>query len=184
MNIFLRILLAVYAVCLTFISAISMIIAIKPVTFDLICEYVSDNIMTSNAALIVLFIISLIFFILSMTFLLSGIKGSKDKNAVSKHTNIGEIRISLNSIENIALNASKRMNGVRDTRASVEKRNENVSVTIRLVVMPDINIPAISEEIQARVKKSIEESAGIAVENVRVVVDNIYSGSIYKPRVE
>ena len=110
-------------------------------------------------------------------FLLSGVRSNKDKKAVSKHTNIGEIRISLNSIENIALTTSRRINGVRDTKAFVKRQEDTVSITIRTMVLPDIVIPAVSEEIQDRVKRAVEENAGIEVKNVKVQVEGIYSGN-------
>ena len=150
----------------------------------MVYSYLDENVMANNNALIIMFVISLLLFISSFSFLISGIKSGKDKKAVSKHTNIGEIKISVNSIENIALNASKKINGVRDTRANVTKLGESVSVTIRVIVMPDVNIPTLSEDIQARVKRSVEESSGVAVNDVKVVVDSIYSGAGFKPRVE
>jgi uncharacterized alkaline shock family protein YloU len=184
MNIFFRVLLAIYAFCLAIVSAIAMLVTIKPVIFESIYSYLSHNVLNSRNASIGMFIIAFIFFVLSFTFLLSGFKSNKDKKAVSKYTNIGEIRISLNSIENIALNVSKKFNGVRDTKANVLKKDENVLITIRVVVMPDINIPALAEDMQSIVKKSVEESSGVAVEEVRVLVDGIFSGTGYKPRVE
>ena len=48
--------------------------------------------------------------------------------------------------------------------------------------MPDINIPALLEDIQLRVKKSIEETSGILVDDVKMFVENIYTG--YRSRVE
>ncbi|NLH95838.1 MAG: alkaline shock response membrane anchor protein AmaP, partial [Clostridiaceae bacterium] len=126
----------------------------------------------------------LVFFALSIMFLLSGVRSNKDKKAVGKQTEIGEILISLNSIENIAINASRKTNGVRDSKTMVRKTDNGVEIESRLVVMPEMSIPAITEEVQQRVKKSVEDTAGVRVESVKVIVDNIYSGITYKPRVE
>jgi uncharacterized alkaline shock family protein YloU len=186
MKIFFRILLAVYAFCLAVFSAFTMYVAIYPKAFVDISESVIQVISTDNATAlrVAVFIIALVFFALSIMFLLSGVRSSKDKKAVSKHTNIGEIRISLNSIENIASNASKRSNGIKESKTLVKKAEDGVDIEVRVVVMPDISIPVISEEVQGRVKKSVEDASGIAVRNVRVIVDSIYSGVTYKPRVE
>ncbi len=48
--------------------------------------------------------------------------------------------------------------------------------------MPEMNLPSLSEDIQRKVKKLIEENAGVSVKNVKVTVDNIYTG--YRSRVE
>lgn len=184
MNIFSRILLAVYAIFLTVISAITMLVVVKPDLLESIYGYISSDVLQSRAAAIIMFTIALILFILSLTFLLSGFRGSKDKKAVSKHTNIGEIKITLNTIENIALTTSRRLSGVRDSKAYVNKVDDNVEIIISAVVLPDINIPALSQEMQSRVKKSVEECSGIGVNNVKVMIENIYSGATYKSRVE
>jgi uncharacterized alkaline shock family protein YloU len=185
-KIFFRILLAIYAFCLAVFSAFAMYVAIFPDAYVDISEHIIQAISTDNATAlrIAVFAVALVFFALSIMFLLSGVRSSKDKKAVSKHTNIGEISISLNSIENIAINASKKTNGVRETKTLVRKSDNGVEIEIRLVVMPDMSIPVITEDVQQRVKKSIEDTAGVIVKAVRVVVDSIYSGITHRPRVE
>ncbi len=186
MNIFFRILLAFYAFCLAVFSAVTMLITVKTEFFESIYQNLDEYVFSAESpgARIAMFLIALLFFVLSLMFLLSGVKSNKDKKAVSKHTNIGEVRISLNSIENIALNAARKVNGVRDTRAYVKRAEESVAVDIKMVVMPDMNIPAMSVDVQERVKKSVEESSGISVKEVKIIVDSIYSGAISKTRVE
>lgn len=186
MNIFFRVLLAIYAFCLAMVSALSMYISIRPRVYTGISEFLANNVFADGATgnRIAVFAISLLFFIMSLIFLLSGIKSNKDKKAVSKHTNIGEIRISLNSIENIALNASKKANGIKESKAVVKKMEDGVSVDVKIVVLPDLRIPEVSEEIQSRVKKAVEDSAGIPVKQVKVIVDSISSSVAFKARVE
>lgn len=186
MNIFFRVLLAVYAFCLALVSALAMYISIRPKAYAGISDYLAENVFADGATSfrIAVFAIALIFFALSLMFLLSGVKSNKDKKAVSKHTNIGEIRISLNSIENIAINASKKAGGVRESKTLVKKAEDGVNIEVRIVVMPDLSIPVISEDVQVRVKKAVEDASGIIVKQVKVIVDSIYSGATYKARVE
>ena len=182
MNLFFRILLAIYAFCLTVISLITMVITFRPYIFNNISRYLVEVVLPNRNASFLMFLIAFLFFIMSVTFLLSGVKSNRDKKAVSKHTSIGEIRISLNSIESIALAASRKLNGVKDSKAQVVKNSQGVSIIIRIVVLPEISVPVLSEDIQVKVKKSVEESSGIKVNDVKIVVDNIYTG--YKSRVE
>lgn len=186
MNIFFRILLAIYAFCLALVSTLAMYISVRPKAYFGISDYLAENVFAEGATgfRITTFAIALIFFALSMVFLLSGVKSNKDKKAVSKHTNIGEIRISLNSIENIALNASKKAGGVKESKTLVKKSEDGVEIEVRIIVMPDLSIPAISEDVQGRVKKAVEEASGITVMQVKVIVDSIYSGVASKARVE
>lgn len=186
MNLIFRILLAFYAFCLTLFSAFVMYIALDPGAFVNIFGAVAEVISADGALAlrIAAFVTALIFFSLSIIFLLSGVKSNKDKKAVSKHTNIGEVRISLNSVENIAGNALRKLNGIRDSKTSVKKTEDGVEIEVRIVAMPDLSIPVISEEIQGRVKKAVEDTSGIVVKNVKVFVENIYTGITAKARVE
>lgn len=183
MNIILRILLTIYAFCITFASFIVVLIPFRQEILDKLNSYLSETVLTSRPASAMMVVVGLIFFALSLTFLLSGIGNNKDKRVVSKYTNIGEIKISLDSIESIALAASRKLIGIRETKTYVVRTaDEGVIITVKVVVLPDTNIPALSEDIQAKVKSSVEESAGIKVNNVRVLVEDIYTGS--KSRVD
>ena len=181
MNIVFRIMLGVYAFCLTIISLIFMVITLRPDLFSVIAVDLQMLLMNPNLR-IASFLIEALFFGLSIVFLLSGVKSDKDKRSISKYNNNGEIRISLDSIENIALLATRKFSNVRDSKAYVMKKNDSIKIVVKMVVSMDTNIPSISEEIQAKIRKAVEESSGIPVDEVNVFVENIFSS--YKSRVE
>jgi uncharacterized alkaline shock family protein YloU len=182
MNIFLRVLLTIYAFCLAILSLFTMSLVFKNDYLNSLYDFLRHDVLESKNASIAMFLIALVFFGISILFLFSGYGNNKEKKGVSKFTNIGEIKISLNSIENIALAASRKLIGVKETKANVIQSSGSVSIIIKAVVLPDINIPTLSEDIQVKVKSSVEESAGIKVHEVKVMVENIYTG--YKARVE
>ena len=183
MNIIFRTLLAFYAFCLTVISLVLMVATLNKEIFVNITSFLERNVLNNKASVILLFIVELVFFGLSLMFLLSGVRSERNRKSISKFNKVGEIKISLNTIENIALATSRRNNGVKESKAYVKRvGGENVSVHIKIVVMPDINTPALLEDIQFRVKKSIEETSGVLVNDVKVFVENIYAG--YRSRVE
>lgn len=184
MNIFFRVLLAIYAFCLMVLSAFMMVVTVKSTYLEIIYNYFRSDVLQNRGSAVIAFIIAFIFFVLSLVFLLSGLKSNRDKKAVSKYTNIGEVRISLNTIESIALATSKRISGVKETKANVLKAEEGVSIAISIVVLPEINIPELSASMQERVKKAVEEISGVSVSDVKVVVENIYTGAAVKSRVE
>jgi len=159
-----------------------MVFTLKPEMLDSSLSFLMTNVLADRGLTVLLFIIELVFFGLSLMFLLSGVKSDKDKKYISKYNNVGETRISLNTIESIALAASRKLGGVKDNKAYVKKQGENVVIFIKTIVMPDINIPALLEDIQMKVKKSVEETTGIGVNEVKVSVENTYTG--YRSRVE
>lgn len=182
MNIIFRTILAIYAFCLTVVSVILMAMTLSHSLFFSTTEYIAEYVLPNKASNILMFIIELIFFALSIIFLFSGVRSEREKKSISKSSNIGEIRISLNTIENIALSASRRINGIKESKAYVSKLGEDVSIYIKAVVLAETHIPTLSEELQVKVKKAVEDTSGINVADVKVSVENIYTG--YKSRVE
>ncbi|AEY66424.1 alkaline shock response membrane anchor protein AmaP [Clostridium sp. BNL1100] len=176
MNIILRVLLAVYAFFLTIASMFAMLVTIKSDILSEAYTYLYNDVLAYRNPSILMFIVSSIFFCLSLTFLLSGFKPEGDKKAITKYNKNGDIRITLNSIENIALATSRKLNGIRDSKAFVTKVGEGVSITVKAIVLPDINIPLLSEDMQLKVKSAVEDCTGVQVDSVRVLVESIFTG--------
>lgn len=182
MNLVFRIMLAAYAACLSIVSIVLMFFMFKPDTIMWTANFIVNTVLPNRNASILLFLVEIIFFALSMMFLLSGVKSDTEKRAITKHTNVGEIRISLSAIETIALNATKKISGIKEAKAIVKKHGENVTISIRYIAMLDINLPALGEDIQVKVKKTVEDMTGTKVNEITANVDNVYAG--YKGRVE
>ena len=182
MNIIFRTILAIYAFCLTVVSVILMAMTLNHNLFTSTTEYITEYVLPNKASNILMFIVELIFFALSVIFLFSGVRSEREKKSISRASKIGEIRISLNTIENIALLASRKISGIKETKAYVSKLGEDVSIYIKAIVLPETHIPTLSEELQSKVKKAVEDTSGINVNDVKVSVENIYTG--YKSRVE
>jgi uncharacterized alkaline shock family protein YloU len=183
MNMLFRVLLAVYAFCLAVLSAVFMLITFEHSILDSIYNYLSGTVLGNGWSTVLMLVISLVFFVLSITFLLSGFRIGKEKKAVSKNTDIGQIMISLDTIKSIALSASRMLQGITGARAAVSKMENDVAITIRMNVLPDTSIPALSEEMQLAVKKAVEGSSGITVRNVQVIVEDISEPEGNKPAV-
>jgi uncharacterized alkaline shock family protein YloU len=176
MNIILRVLLAVYAFFLTIASMFAMLVTIRSDLMKQVYTYLNDNVLAYRNPSIIMFIISSIFFCLSLTFLLSGFKPEGDKKAITKYNKNGDIKITLNSIENIALATSRKMNGIRDSKAYVTKIGDGVTITVKAIVLPDINIPLLSEDMQMKVKSAVEDCTGVQVESVKILIESIFTG--------
>ncbi|HOJ09106.1 MAG TPA: alkaline shock response membrane anchor protein AmaP [Clostridiales bacterium] len=178
MNIFTRILLVLCAVIFIFVSSLSMIIALRhDVLFD-VYRYLSTLIETNSYSTLVIILFSLAFLFIGIVTLISGVKLNRDKKSVSKYTNMGEVKISLATIDDIVLNTAGKFGEIRDISTLIRKVADNVSITVRASVLPDVCIPALSGKIQEEVKFAVEESTGILVEDVRMFVQNIYSGHL------
>ncbi|MDP4180694.1 MAG: alkaline shock response membrane anchor protein AmaP [Bacillota bacterium] len=178
-----RIILGTYYVIIIIFTMAALFLTFMPDSFESLTGYISSSVFTNNICRFIILFVGLVGLAISVILLLSGTNDDADKRAVSKKTEIGEIKVSLNSIESIALAATKRLSGIKEAKASVIKGMEGVTVIIKAVVLSDVNIPTLSEDVQVKVKKTVEDTSGIRVTEVKVVVDNIFIG-YNKNRVE
>ena len=174
MNLFFRISVAVYS----FISMIVFgIIMISPFgdkrLMAMLLDYFEINLYQSNAYDVVVFIIGLVFFFISLAIFTSGLRGKKASKYICLKTDEGLVRISTNSIENIALAMAKRFQGVKEAKAKVVYKNDSADVVIKIQVFTDVNVPALCKGIQERVKESVESSMEIKISGVTVNVDGV-----------
>ncbi|MGM0880567.1 MAG: alkaline shock response membrane anchor protein AmaP [Bacillota bacterium] len=152
----------------------------KDVMNDLLADlYRLDSIQITIAVTgVILFVLSLRFFIVSL------MRGSASAPSIDQRTDFGDIRISLETIENLALKAASRQRGVKDLRARIRATDAGLDIVIRAVVDGESSIPVLTEEIQRAVKEHVEDIAGIPVMNVAVYVANIIQTGTFKSRVE
>ncbi|WP_438448811.1 alkaline shock response membrane anchor protein AmaP [Gorillibacterium sp. sgz5001074] len=98
---------------------------------------------------------------------------------------LGALKVSVDTIENLALKAASRIRGVKDLRARVGAGHAGIEITIRSVVDGETSIPAMTEEMQNAVKQQIEEITGFPVASVSVFIANVaQSTPTFKSRVE
>lgn len=123
--------------------------------------------------------------LLSLRFLYIALRrSSASAPSIDQRTEIGDVRISIETVENLALKAASRHRGVKDLRARVRIAESGIDIMIRAVVDGESAIPALSEEIQRTVKEHVEDITGIPVSNVAVYVANIIQSQSFKSRVE
>ncbi len=105
--------------------------------------------------------------------------------SIDQRTELGDVRISLDTVENLALKAAARTRGLKDLKARIKVDQAGLEVELRTVVDGETSIPAITEEVQNGIKSHIEEITGIPVSRVSVYVANVVqSAPAFKSRVE
>ncbi|WP_028560012.1 alkaline shock response membrane anchor protein AmaP [Paenibacillus pinihumi] len=133
---------------------------------------------TVVAASVVLFLISFRFFYISVR------RGNASSPSIDQRNDFGDIRISMETVENLALKAAGKQRGVRELKARIRIQESGLEIMMRTVVDGETSIPALTEEIQRAVKEHVEEVTGIPVASVTVFVANIIQTQTFKSRVE
>ena len=97
----------------------------------------------------------------------------KTADAVLKGSKYGEVIISISAVENMVLRVVQQINGIKDISRKAVFTNEGFIINIKIGVKPDVALPDLISDLQARTKEYIEEITGIKVLEVKVNVENI-----------
>ena len=117
-------------------------------------------------------------------FYLSIRRGRGNAPSIDQRTDHGDIRISLDTVENLALKAAGRVRGGKDLKARVSVADVGLEIVIRAVVDGESAIPELAEEMQRQVKDYVEQITGIPVSYVSVFVANVVQPNSFRSRVE
>lgn len=179
-----KLLLFLYSIVVGAISLFIVSLAFGWIKRDLASDLLADLYVSEAAGIaagvigIALFLASLRFFVVSLQ------RGSHAAQSIDQRTEFGDIRISMETIENLALKAASKQRGVKDLRARVRASDSGLEIVIRAVVDGEHPIPSLTEDVQKAVKEHIEEITGIPVINVAVFVANVIQSNTFKSRVE
>jgi len=178
MGLFDRALLTLYSFFVGIMSVIMFFLSLGWVGF----EYIFRNILASNEQRFVVGALAVVFFLISVKLVMAAFQKKGVYNTLIQDTALGQVRISLEALENLVKRVTYQVQGVREVKPHILVEPNGVKVLIRAVVVPDLSIPEITDEVQVRVKDYLAEVAGITVQSVKILVENI--SSELKARVE
>ena len=92
-----------------------------------------------------------------------------------RSTEIGLVDIGADAIESIALNSAKMTQaGIKSAKARVfSGKHGMIRVHITAILYANVEVPAMMNKVQDRVKKDIERYTGIVVESVSIKVTRV-----------
>lgn len=177
MNILDRIILTVYMLLMTFVS---LCIVVLP--FNLIPRPAVDFVLNELYSWWYYSLIGLLLFIVSIRLLVSGIAANrKNKGGIVKPSEYGDIRVSVETFESLAMRVVKQFSGIKDAKVRVDVTEGNLIIHTSLHVLPDVNIPQTVSEVQGKIKSYIESITDVGVKEVKVHIENIAQVNV--PRV-
>jgi len=180
-----KILLFFYSLTILAVSVVFLGAATGVITEDSALDAVREQLYGGWGVRTAVIIVSAVMLLISLRFLYVALRrGGGAAQSIDQRTEIGDIRISLETVENLALKAASRHRGVQDLRARIRVTDAGLEISIRAVVDGDSPIPALTEEMQRSVRDHVEQITGIPVANVAVFVANIARSQTFKNRVE
>ncbi len=112
-------------------------------------------------------------FLISIKLLLFSLQKRVISHTIIKNTPLGQVNITLEALENLVLKTSYQISGVKELKPRIILVDGGVNIILKAVVSNDLNIPAISDQLQSRIKEYLAEVAGIEVREVKILVTNI-----------
>lgn len=122
-------------------------------------------------------VISAVLFSASLRLLYLGFRKRAGLQTVIHETSMGEIRISLDAVEDLVKRVGRQVQGIRDIKARVSSVSGGLVVIVQASVSPDVSIPQASEELQTTIKNYVRNVVGAVVAEVKVYVSNITTES-------
>mgnify|MGYP000103164748 CR=1 FL=1 len=181
-----RLLLFIY----TFIIACTMIVILF-MTFGWISYNFAENYLHNlyNESLVrnSLLIVSIILLVISVRFFYLAVRRNQTQSpSVELPSTNGNVSISIETIQSVALRASGKVKGLNELKARIQVKESGLEIDLRTKVDGESLIPQITEDVQRIVKEQVELLTGIPVAKVSVYVVNVVTASAptFKSRVE
>lgn len=84
----------------------------------------------------------------------------------------GSVRVGANCVETLVVEAANQVQGLQQIKASISNV-EDPKVVLRVQVYPGYNIPQLSEELQEKVKEYVNNTLGLTISEIEIVVVGI-----------
>ncbi|PKM79970.1 MAG: hypothetical protein CVU88_05025, partial [Firmicutes bacterium HGW-Firmicutes-13] len=138
-----RVYLAFIAVFLSMAGIGLIILGVPLVSFDYIRT--SLELLQGN---ILLILPGVFFLIVSVLLFFEVFKKKKSIKFISQGSPLGEVRISFSAVESLVLKIGYRKRGIKDIKTKIVQGQDGLTILLKLIVLPDTNIPEITEKLQ------------------------------------
>ncbi|MCT4661271.1 MAG: alkaline shock response membrane anchor protein AmaP [Tissierellales bacterium] len=124
-------------------------------------------------------IIGVVLVILSLVVLFAG--GGKSEPRIQfivRETELGELKISDETIKGLGLSALEKFSELKDVSLKVKLTKEGqMDIEVRAKINNDSNIPEITENAQKSVKDTIENCSGLPVKSIQMEITSLTGNS-------
>lgn len=171
-----RILLAVYTIIITFLAAAFAGVMLGwPAPMFVLRDIVYQERADIFWPLMIMLILA------GVRLFWVSVRRPEGKHVVLAESAMGQIKVSLQAIENLVEKVVLQISGVKEVKPRIILVPQGVGIRVKVSVTPDVSVPDVSVEIQNKIKERVLEVTGIVISTVRVSVENI---TAHKTRVE
>lgn len=122
-------------------------------------------------------VIGVVFALICVRFLFYRLNG-REVDYVVLPGEFGRIRISFQTIQQLANRTGKTVRGVQELDTRVRNGQAGILLSTKVRALPDLDLAHMSAEIQAAVKEYVERTSGVTVEHITVNVMELAGGAV------
>ncbi|MFW6257092.1 MAG: alkaline shock response membrane anchor protein AmaP [Bacillota bacterium] len=89
-------------------------------------------------------------------------------------SDLGQVEITIEALKNMIRGVSTEQDGVEEVEIELKPGDEGVHIFLTGKVLPSAVIPEVTARLQRIVKSYIEETTGVSVIDVKVLIENVY----------
>lgn len=97
------------------------------------------------------------------------------KKTLINSTDLGDVNITLGAIDNLVKKIVKKREGIFDINTDINNGESGLDISLSVKVYSDYIIPELTNELQKVVKSYLEDTTGVTVNNVKILVNEIDS---------
>ncbi len=172
-----RILLALLLIVTTALSLLAIVLAARVLPLENI-QYFSAMMYEGVNNAIILAGSGLVLFIVSVRLMFAGSKKKEvlPTSTLVQATELGAAFITISAIDSMVQKHCRANNRIRNVISNVRPvRDGGVTISVRLALMPDTDIPVLTAELQKSLKEYVEKNSGINVREVGILVEDTSS---------
>lgn len=169
-----RILLAILLIIVIVFSLCLILLACRVYPADSISSVIQE-VYSSTTVAIIVGACGLVLLIIAIRLMFAGTKRKEPQptSTLIKSTELGSTFITLSAIDSMVQKHCRNNNRIRSTVSNIRAlRDGGIGISVRLALMPDTDIPALTGELQKSLKEYVEGLAGITVREVGVLVED------------
>lgn len=117
--------------------------------------------------------VAVVLVVVAITALVSALKIEEPGKAMNVDSTLaGDVSITVPAVNVIIMKAVKKVQGVRDIKPSISEGVDGLVVKLHMMINPEYPVPEMSKQVQEVVRQHLEETGGLKVSKVRVLVDD------------
>lgn len=167
-----RFLIGVYSLLM---AALALLVALVALGWQLPMEALG-RVLAEQKTSWILAAIAILSFLIAMKLLFDSFRKDERVSALIKPTPLGEIHITQNAIENMIKKSLQPISGISNVNPKIKCTSDGVAVLLKVQLMPEVNIPDLTNQMQTAVKEYLESHAGINLLEAKVLVEEPVSG--------